>query len=141
MDRPPSLAIEAPPARARPSRPSLPPRAPPPGAAGWVGASTARRDRGGGPGSRAREREERGARARSAAKSETSARHTVAQTLTSPPPPHSPQPSHKTTIIKRKLARAAKQNRPIPPWFRFKTDTKIRYNAKRRHWRRTKLGI
>ena len=140
MDRPPSLAVEAPPARARPSRPSLPPRAPPPGAAGWVGASTARRDRGGGPGSRAREREERGARARAAAKSET-ARHTVAQTLTSPPPPHSPQPSHKTTIIKRKLARAAKQNRPIPPWFRFKTDTKIRYNAKRRHWRRTKLGI
>ena len=31
--------------------------------------------------------------------------------------------------------------RPIPPWFRFKTDTKIRYNAKRRHWRRTKLGF
>jgi hypothetical protein len=24
---------------------------------------------------------------------------------------------------------------------RFRTDNKIRYNAKRRHWRRTKLGI
>ena len=31
--------------------------------------------------------------------------------------------------------------RPIPPWFRMKTDNKIHYNAHRRHWRRTKLGI
>ena len=43
----------------------------------------------------------------------------------------------------------AKQNRPIPPWVRFRTpnpagkgSTKVvRYNAKRRHWRRTKLGF
>lgn len=27
----------------------------------------------------------------------------------------------------------------MPNWFRMKTDNKIRYNAKRRHWRRTKL--
>uniref|UniRef100_V5ETC4 Large ribosomal subunit protein eL39 n=1 Tax=Kalmanozyma brasiliensis (strain GHG001) TaxID=1365824 RepID=V5ETC4_KALBG len=30
---------------------------------------------------------------------------------------------------------------PIPNWFRMKADNKIQYNAKRRHWRRTKLGI
>ncbi|OBZ70594.1 60S ribosomal protein L39 [Grifola frondosa] len=30
---------------------------------------------------------------------------------------------------------------PIPQWFRLKSDTKIQYNAKRRHWRRTKLNI
>uniref|UniRef100_A0A0K0FU15 Large ribosomal subunit protein eL39 n=1 Tax=Strongyloides venezuelensis TaxID=75913 RepID=A0A0K0FU15_STRVS len=47
--------------------------------------------------------------------------------------------SHKTFIVKRKLAKAQKQNRPLPQWFRMKTDNKIRYNAKRRHWRRTKL--
>ena len=51
------------------------------------------------------------------------------------------QPSHKTTIIKKKLAHVAKQNRPIPQWIRFRTGNKIRYNAKRRHWRRTKLGF
>ncbi|KAI6214170.1 hypothetical protein M3Y94_00236700 [Aphelenchoides besseyi] len=47
--------------------------------------------------------------------------------------------SHKTFIIKRKLAKAAKQNRQLPQWFRMKTGNKIRYNAKRRHWRRTKV--
>ncbi|GAK63197.1 uncharacterized protein PAN0_002c1400 [Moesziomyces antarcticus] len=30
---------------------------------------------------------------------------------------------------------------PIPNWFRMKADNKIQYNAKRRHWRRTKLNI
>jgi large subunit ribosomal protein L39e len=51
------------------------------------------------------------------------------------------QPANKTFLIKKKLARKAKQNRQIPNWFRYKTDNKIRYNAKRRHWRRTKLGF
>lgn len=32
-------------------------------------------------------------------------------------------------------------HRPIPNWFRMKADNKIQYNAKRRHWRRTKLNI
>ncbi|KAJ1954188.1 60S ribosomal protein L39 [Linderina pennispora] len=50
-------------------------------------------------------------------------------------------PSQKTFNIKRKLGKKAKQNRPIPTWFRFKSDTTIRYNAKRRHWRRTKLNL
>lgn len=49
--------------------------------------------------------------------------------------------SQKSLKTKLKLAKASKQNRPLPQWFRFKTDTTIRYNAKRRHWRRTKLNI
>ena len=105
------------------------------------------------------------------------------------------QPSQKTFKTKTKLAKKAKQNRPIPPWIRFRTNNTIRcvaeraaeggaggsvtaagssdmrlggtgllggggirgrtpvltavlpallccrYNAKRRNWRRTKLGI
>ncbi|KAJ1919733.1 60S ribosomal protein L39 [Mycoemilia scoparia] len=50
-------------------------------------------------------------------------------------------PSNKSFRIKRVLGKKQKQNRPIPTWFRFKSDTKIRYNAKRRNWRRTKLGL
>ncbi|XP_022370581.1 60S ribosomal protein L39-like [Enhydra lutris kenyoni] len=55
--------------------------------------------------------------------------------------------SHKTFRIRRFLAKKQKQNRrgawnrPIPQWFRMKTGNKIRYNSKRRHWRRTKLGL
>ncbi|KAJ1948031.1 60S ribosomal protein L39 [Dispira parvispora] len=51
------------------------------------------------------------------------------------------QPSQKSFRTKRTLAKKMRQNRPLPQWFRFKSDTKIRYNAKRRHWRRTKLNI
>ncbi|CAL5046407.1 unnamed protein product [Urochloa decumbens] len=51
------------------------------------------------------------------------------------------QPSHKTFRIKKKLAKKQRQNRPIPYWIRMRTDNTIRYNAKRRHWRRTKLGF
>ncbi|XP_018489319.2 60S ribosomal protein L39-2 [Raphanus sativus] len=50
-------------------------------------------------------------------------------------------PSHKTFKIKKKLGKKMRQNRPIPGWIRLRTDNKIRYNAKRRHWRRTKLGF
>ncbi|KAH3884976.1 hypothetical protein DPMN_008962 [Dreissena polymorpha] len=49
--------------------------------------------------------------------------------------------AHKTFRTKMKLARKQKQNRPIPQWVRMKTGNTIRYNAKRRHWRRTKLKI
>ncbi|KAF9179934.1 60S ribosomal protein L39 [Haplosporangium sp. Z 767] len=52
-----------------------------------------------------------------------------------------PKPSNKSFIIKRKLGKKQKQNRPLPNWCRMRTDNKIRYNAKRRHWRRTKLGL
>ncbi|OQR81750.1 hypothetical protein THRCLA_11448, partial [Thraustotheca clavata] len=50
-------------------------------------------------------------------------------------------PSHKTFRTKTILAKKMKQNRPIPQWIRLKTGNTIRYNAKRRHWRRTKLGL
>ncbi|CAG8727875.1 37267_t:CDS:2 [Gigaspora margarita] len=50
-------------------------------------------------------------------------------------------PSHKTFRIKRVLGKKQKQNRPIPQWIRLRTGNTIRYNAKRRHWRRTKLNI
>ncbi|WFD00827.1 60S ribosomal protein L39 [Malassezia yamatoensis] len=50
-------------------------------------------------------------------------------------------PSHKSLRTKLKLAKAQRQNRPIPNWFRMKTDNKIQYNKNRRHWRRTKLNI
>ncbi|POY72732.1 hypothetical protein BMF94_4139 [Rhodotorula taiwanensis] len=50
-------------------------------------------------------------------------------------------PSNKSFRTKVVLAKAAKQNRPIPQWFRLKSDSKIQYNAKRRHWRRTKLNL
>ena len=50
-------------------------------------------------------------------------------------------PGHKTFRTKVTLAKKMKQNRPIPYWIRLRTDNKIRYNSKRRHWRRTKLGL
>ena len=50
-------------------------------------------------------------------------------------------PSLKSFRTKRTLGVKYKQNKPLPPWFRLKTDSKIKYNSKRRNWRRTKLGI
>ncbi|EEQ28928.1 uncharacterized protein MCYG_01747 [Microsporum canis CBS 113480] len=50
-------------------------------------------------------------------------------------------PSQKSFRTKQKLAKAQKQNRPIPQWIRLRTGNTIRYNAKRRHWRKTRLGI
>ncbi|KAK4048234.1 60S ribosomal protein L39 [Microbotryomycetes sp. JL201] len=50
-------------------------------------------------------------------------------------------PSNKSFRTKVVLAKAAKQNRPIPQWIRLRAETKIQYNTKRRHWRRTKLNL
>ncbi|KAH8909597.1 ribosomal protein L39e [Coniochaeta sp. PMI_546] len=50
-------------------------------------------------------------------------------------------PSHKTFKTKQKLAKAQRQNRPIPQWIRLRTNNTIRYNAKRRNWRKTRLGL
>ncbi|KCV72001.1 60S ribosomal protein [Fonticula alba] len=47
----------------------------------------------------------------------------------------------KSFNTKRLLGKKCRQNRPLPNWFRFKSDTTIRYNARRRHWRRTKLKL
>ncbi|XP_062043295.1 large ribosomal subunit protein eL39-like [Lepus europaeus] len=50
--------------------------------------------------------------------------------------------SHKSFRIKRFLAKKqTKKPRPIPQWIWMKTGNKIRYNSKRRHRRRTKLGL
>lgn len=50
-------------------------------------------------------------------------------------------PSYKSFRTKRTLGVKQKQNKPLPQWFRLKTESKVKYNGKRRHWRRTKLGI
>ncbi|XP_044537592.1 60S ribosomal protein L39-like [Gracilinanus agilis] len=47
---------------------------------------------------------------------------------------------HKTFGIKRFLAKKQKQNHPIAQWIQMKTS-KIEYKSKRRHWKRTKLGL
>ena len=59
----------------------------------------------------------------------------------SPPVGFFSMPSHKSLRTKTTLAKKARQNRPVPQWIRMRTGNTIRYNAKRRHWRRTKLGI
>ncbi|KAJ1867149.1 60S ribosomal protein L39 [Coemansia sp. RSA 989] len=50
-------------------------------------------------------------------------------------------PSNKSFRVKRVLGKKQKQNRPMPQWFRMKPETTKGYNAKRRNWRHTKLGI
>ncbi|CAI9151092.1 unnamed protein product [Rangifer tarandus platyrhynchus] len=48
---------------------------------------------------------------------------------------------HKNLKIKQFLTKKQKQNRSIPQWIQMKTGNKIRYNSKKRHWRRPKLGL
>ena len=42
---------------------------------------------------------------------------------------------------KVRYAKKIVSNRPLPNWIRYRTDNKIRYNASRRNWRRTKLNF
>ncbi|CCK69202.1 60S ribosomal protein eL39 KNAG_0C00890 [Huiozyma naganishii CBS 8797] len=49
--------------------------------------------------------------------------------------------AQKSFKIKQRLAKAKKQNRPLPQWVRLRTNNTVRYNAKRRNWRRTKMNI
>nr|XP_021512713.1 putative 60S ribosomal protein L39-like 5 [Meriones unguiculatus] len=49
--------------------------------------------------------------------------------------------SHQTFRIKQFLAKKQKQNCPIRQWIRMKIGNKIRYNSKRRHWKKMKLGL
>ncbi|XP_036902258.1 60S ribosomal protein L39-like, partial [Sturnira hondurensis] len=49
--------------------------------------------------------------------------------------------SHKTFRIKRFLAKKRRQSRPFPQGIGTETGNKLRYNSKRRHWRRTKQGL
>ncbi len=46
---------------------------------------------------------------------------------------------YKPLAKKLRLARATKSNSPIPVWVVVKTRRKVRFNLKRRHWRRSKL--
>ena len=47
----------------------------------------------------------------------------------------------KTFRQKTRYAKKINSNRPLPNWIRYITDNKIRYNASRRNWRRTKLNF
>ena len=49
--------------------------------------------------------------------------------------------SNKSFMRKTMMAKCIKKNRALPNWIRYRTDNKIRYNAKRRHWRRTRIGF
>lgn len=42
--------------------------------------------------------------------------------------------------VKKKYAKKLNQNKPVPYWIRLRTGNRIRWNEKRRHWRRTKLN-
>ncbi|XP_036896237.1 60S ribosomal protein L39-like [Sturnira hondurensis] len=48
---------------------------------------------------------------------------------------------HKTFGIKRFLDKKQSRIGPFPQWIWMKISNKIRYNSKRRHWRRTILGL
>mgnify|MGYP000108936011 CR=1 FL=1 len=47
--------------------------------------------------------------------------------------------SHKPAAKKRRLAKAAKQNSPVPLWVVAKTKGYVRRHPKIRYWRRSKL--
>uniref|UniRef100_U3B6V0 Large ribosomal subunit protein eL39 n=1 Tax=Callithrix jacchus TaxID=9483 RepID=U3B6V0_CALJA len=49
--------------------------------------------------------------------------------------------SYETFTIKQFLANKQKENRPISQWIQIKTGNNIRYKPKKRHWRRTTLGL
>ena len=42
---------------------------------------------------------------------------------------------------KIRLAKATRQNRPVPIWVVAKTKSKVRTHPKRRQWRRSKLKV
>lgn len=47
--------------------------------------------------------------------------------------------ANKGALLKRRLIAAKKSNRPVPTWKRLLPGNTQHYNAKRRHWRRTKM--
>jgi len=48
---------------------------------------------------------------------------------------------YKLLSIKKRLAHAWKQNRPVPIWVVARTMGRVRTTPKRRHWRRSKLKL
>ncbi len=47
----------------------------------------------------------------------------------------------KTVGVKKRLAKAYKQNRRAPVWITVKTNRSVFGSPKRRHWRRSKLKV
>jgi large subunit ribosomal protein L39e len=47
----------------------------------------------------------------------------------------------KTVGVKKRLAKAYKQNRRAPVWITVRTKRSVFGSPKRRHWRRTKLKV
>lgn len=47
----------------------------------------------------------------------------------------------KTLTLKLHYAKKQRINKPVPWFARFKTGKVIKWNSKRRHWRRTKLKM
>jgi large subunit ribosomal protein L39e len=47
----------------------------------------------------------------------------------------------KTVGVKKKLAKANKQNRRVPIWVIMKTKRHVITHPKRRHWRRNNLKV
>ncbi len=45
----------------------------------------------------------------------------------------------KSLAKKKRLAKAAKQNRRVPAWVIMKTNRRFQTHPKRHHWRRSKL--
>lgn len=54
---------------------------------------------------------------------------------------HAKCAGHQGPACLRRYAKKMNSNRPLPNWIRYRTDNKIRYNAARRNWRRTKLNF
>ncbi|AFH43246.1 50S ribosomal protein L39e [Fervidicoccus fontis] len=48
---------------------------------------------------------------------------------------------YKPLARKLRLSKALKSNSPIPVWVAVKTKRKVRFNFKRRFWRRNKLKV
>ena len=46
---------------------------------------------------------------------------------------------NKPAAMKRRLAKAGKEAKPVPTWVMAKTMGKVRTSPKRRHWRRRKI--
>jgi large subunit ribosomal protein L39e len=48
---------------------------------------------------------------------------------------------YKPLAKKLRLAKAGKSNSPVPVWVTIKTRRRVRFNTRRRHWRRTNLKL
>ncbi len=45
----------------------------------------------------------------------------------------------RTLVLKKKLAGAMRRAWPVPSWVMMKTKGAVRFHAKRRHWRRSRI--